>query len=407
MTQMMTKTKLYALDLSTFTTAIEQLDEQLHANQEKLDDIAHAKETIASGMQGQSAQAMIAKLDALEQKITDHITSIQQTQAAITNYRSTKQQLQRDVIDFVDEAELDSLSVSNIWIITPTDAYLGVVSPAYIGVKFIDASTRQPILNVLVMVFDRYDSQAPITSTDFVTPFTTSGGFSTVEPDRTIEWDDPFPHGSKAGQDTPEDWDNWYKWELYRQGAGWVLQHSDSYDFYGHFRENTGTPKTFNYEKAYKDDAIIRNYVNTDINASLQAANEAVMAGQTDVTLYSPKHAVGNPATENWQRTIGGHTMYTDTDVKVEGDTVTATVTVYARDRWNFNRDSSDIGSGTPDEVNGRFEELGWGKSFHSSGSITRTYTWKVGEQPTLLDTHTTESNEDRKTHDYEKYKPR
>ncbi len=404
---MMTKTKLYALDLSTFTTAIEQLDEQLHANQEKLDDIAHAKETIASGMQGQSAQAMIAKLDALEQKITDHITSIQQTQAAITNYRSTKQQLQRDVIDFVDEAELDSLSVSNIWIITPTDAYLGVVSPAYIGVKFIDASTRQPILNVLVMVFDRYDSQAPITSTDFVTPFTTSGGFSTIEPDRTIEWDDPFPHGSKAGQDTPEDWDNWYKWELYRQGAGWVLQHSDSYDFYGHFRENTGTPKTFNYEKAYKDDAIIRNYVNTDINASLQAANEAVMAGQTDVTLYSPKHAVGNPATENWQRTIGGHTMYTDTDVKVEGDTVTATVTVYARDRWNFNRDSSDIGSGTPDEVNGRFEELGWGKSFHSSGSITRTYTWKVGEQPTLLDTHTTESNEDRKTHDYEKYKPR
>ena len=109
---MVTKTELYALDLSSFTNAIESLDNQLRANQEKLDDIAHAKETIASGMQGQSAQAMIAKLDALEQKITDHIASIQQTQAAITNYRSTKQKLQRDVIDFVDEAELDSLSVS-------------------------------------------------------------------------------------------------------------------------------------------------------------------------------------------------------------------------------------------------------------------------------------------------------
>ena len=55
----------------------------------------------------------------------------------------------------------------------------------------------------------------------------------------------------------------------------------------------------------------------------------------------------------------------------------------------------------------GVFEELGWGKSFDSSGSLTRTYTWKVGEQPPVLDTHTTESNEDRKTHDYEKYKPR
>lgn len=72
-----------------------------------------------------------------------------------------------------------------------------------------------------------------------------------------------------------------------------------------------------------------------------------------------------------------------------------------------FQSSSSDISSGTPDEVNGRFEELGWGKSFHSSGSLTRTYTWKVGEQPPLLDTHTTESNEDRKTHDHEKYKPR
>ena len=334
MTQMMTKTKLYALDLRSFTATIEQLGAQLRANQEKLDDIAHAKETIASGMQGQSAQAMIAKLDALEQKINDHITSIQETQAVITTYRTNKRQLQREVIDYVDSVELDGFSVSNVWVILPSDTMIAALSPLCIGGKFIAAGIMQQRLVALVETFVRYDLQAAVHSGSDVKPYTTSGGFSTIEPDRTIEWDDDFPHGSKAGQDTPEDWDNWYKWELYRQGAGWVLQHSDSYDFYGHFRENTGTPKTFNYEKAYMDDAIIRNYVNTDLNASLQAANEAVMAGQTDVTLYSPKHAVGN----HWQRTIGGHTMYTDTDVKVEGDTVTATVTIYARDRWNFNR---------------------------------------------------------------------
>ena len=328
MTQMMTKTKLYALDLRSFTATIEQLGAQLRANQEKLDDIAHAKETIASGMQGQSAQAMIAKLDALEQKINDHITSIQETQAAITTYRTNKQQLQREVIDYVDSVELDGFSVSNVWVILPSDTMLAALSPLCIGGKFIAAGIMQQRLVALVETFVRYDLQAAVHSGSDVKPYTTSGGFSTIEPDQTIEWDDDFPHGSKAGQDTPEDWDNWYKWELYRQEAGWVLQHSDSYDFYGHFRENTGTPKTFNFEKAYMDDAIIRNYVNTDLNASLQAANEAVMAGQTDVILYSPKHAVGNPATENWQRTIGGHTMYTDTDVKVEGDTVTATVTV-------------------------------------------------------------------------------
>lgn len=127
MTQMMTKTKLYALDLRSFTATIGQLGEQLRANQEKLDDIAHAKETIASGMQGQSAQAMIAKLDALEQKINDHITSIQETQAAITTYRTNKQQLQREVIDYVDSVELDGFSVSNVRVILPSDTMLAAL----------------------------------------------------------------------------------------------------------------------------------------------------------------------------------------------------------------------------------------------------------------------------------------
>ncbi|MCM3899883.1 hypothetical protein ND910_09195 [Schaalia meyeri] len=403
---MVTKTELYALDLRPFTAAIEELDGQLQANQDKLDDIAHAKETIASGMQGQSAQAIIAKLDTLAQRINAHMTMIQQTQAALTTYRTNKQRLQRDVIDYVDEAELDAFCVNNNWIVTPSNTFLAAVSPAYLGAKFIDASGRQMILSMLVSTFERYDLQAATDSGEYVKPYTTSQGFSTIEPDRTIEWDDDFPYGSKAGQATQEDYDNWRKWKIMQLAAAGVLQHYDSADFYGHFRENTGTPKTFDYEKAYRDDAAIRNYVNTDLNASLQAANEAVMAGQTDVTLYSPKHSVPNPATENWQRTIGGHTMYTNTAVKVEGDTVTATVTVYARDKWNFNRGEHDSGSGTPDAVNGRFEELGWGKSFQSSGSVTRTYTWKVGEQPPMLDTQATESNEDRKTKDYEKYKP-
>ena len=206
---MVTKTELYALDLSSFTNAIESLDNQLRANQEKLDDIAHAKATIASGMQGQSAQAMIAKLDALDQKITDHIASIQQTQAAITTYRTNKQQLQREVIDYVDSVEIDGFAVSNVWIIRPSDPMLGLISPLYIGGKFIAARIMEVRLNALVETFERYDLQAALHSGSDVKPYTTSGGFSTIEPDRTIEWDDDFPHGSKAGQDTPEDWDNW------------------------------------------------------------------------------------------------------------------------------------------------------------------------------------------------------
>ena len=399
MTQMVTKTELYALDLSSFTNAIESLDDQLRANQEKLDDIAHAKEIISSNMQGQSAQAMIAKLDALEQKINDHITSIQQTQAAITTYRTNKQQLQRNVIDSVNRIELADFDVSDTWRVRPSHRLLDMLSPAQIGARFLAAMKMQVQLLALVNTFDRYDLQAAINSGGDITPYTTSGGFSTIEPDRKILWDNDFPHGSKAGQDTFQDHVNWAKWQVMLDvGARGIKNIPDAADFYAHFRDNTGTPKTFDYERAYEEDAGVRNRVNARVNDSLQAANEAATAGMTETTLYSPATSEGPyPVTENWRKTIGGHTNYTTTNVEVSGDTVTATVTVHARDKYNFDRGKADIDSKTPDAVNGRFEELGWAKSFETSGSLTQTYTWKVGEQPPTLPTDTTESESGRR----------
>ena len=396
---MVTKTELYALDVSSFTNAIESLDDQLRANQEKLDDIAHAKEIISSNMQGQSAQAMIAKLDALEQKINDHITSIQQTQAAITTYRTNKQQLQRNVIDSVNRIELADFDVSDTWRVRPSHRLLDMLSPAQIGARFLAAMKMQVQLLALVNTFDRYDLQAAINSGGDITPYTTSGGFSTIEPDRKILWDNDFPHGSKAGQDTFQDHVNWAKWQVMLDvGARGIKNIPDAADFYAHFRDNTGTPKTFDYERAYEEDAGVRNRVNARVNDSLQAANEAATAGMTETTLYSPATSEGPyPVTENWRKTIGGHTNYTTTNVTVSGDTVTATVTVYARDKYNFDRGKADIDSKTPDAVNGRFEELGWAKSFETSGSLTQTYTWKVGEQPPTLPTDTTESESGRR----------
>lgn len=396
---MVTKTELYALDVSSFTNAIESLDDQLRANQEKLDDIAHAKEIISSNMQGQSAQAMIAKLDALEQKINDHITSIQQTQAAITTYRTNKQQLQRNVIDSVNRIELADFDVSDTWRVRPSHRLLDMLSPAQIGARFLAAMKMQVQLLALVNTFDRYDLQAAINSGGDITPYTTSGGFSTIEPDRKILWDNDFPHGSNAGQDTFQDHVNWAKWQVMLDvGARGIKNIPDAADFYAHFRDNTGTPKTFDYERAYEEDAGVRNRVNARVNDSLQAANEAATAGMTETTLYSPATSEGPyPVTENWRKTIGGHTNYTTTNVTVSGDTVTATVTVHARDKYNFDRGKADIDSKTPDAVNGRFEELGWAKSFETSGSLTQTYTWKVGEQPPTLPTDTTESESGRR----------
>ena len=342
---------------------------------------------------------MIAKLDALEQKINDHITSIQQTQAAITTYRTNKQQLQRNVIDSVNRIELADFDVSDTWRVRPSHRLLDMLSPAQIGARFLAAMKMQVQLLALVNTFDRYDLQAAINSGGDITPYTTSGGFSTIEPDRKILWDNDFPHGSKAGQDTFQDHVNWAKWQVMLDvGARGIKNIPDAADFSAHFRDNTGTPKTFDYERAYEEDAGVRNRVNARVNDSLQAANEAATAGMTETTLYSPATSEGPyPVTENWRKTIGGHTNYTTTKVTVSGDTVTATVTVHARDKYNFDRGKADIDSKTPDAVNGRFEELGWAKSFETSGSLTQTYTWKVGEQPPTLPTDTTESESGRR----------
>lgn len=180
-------------------------------------------------------------------------------------------------------------------------------------------------------------------------------------------------------------------------GARGIKNIPDAADFYAHFRDNTGTPMTFDYERTYREDAGVRNRVNAHVNDSLQAANKAVSAGMTETTLYSPATSEGPyPVTENWRKAIGGHTNYTTTNVKVSGDTITATVTVHARDRYNFDRNKADIDSGTPDAVNGRFEELSWAQSFDTSGSLTQTYTWKVGEEPPTLPASTTENESGR-----------
>ena len=38
-------------------------------------------------------------------------------------------------------------------------------------------------------------------------------------------------------------------------------------------------------------------------------------------------------------------------------------------DMYNFNPDHIDIESGTPDNINGRFLELGWAKEFKTYGN--------------------------------------
>jgi len=69
--------------------------------------------------------------------------------------------------------------------------------------------------------------------------------------------------------------------------------------------------------------------------------------------------------------------VWLEADVNVTADgqgtrSFAITMKLHAQDRYNFNPGALDIGSGTPDAVNGRFEVTGLGKEFMDYGTLTR-----------------------------------
>ena len=143
---MITKTQLYALDLSSFYTTCNDLDSMLRANQERLDDIAHAKDLVASNMQGQSAIALLAKLASIEAQVNSHITLIVQAENLITAYCDNKTRLQGEVIDFIEKIERDGFTVSDTWQIRPSNALSQSLGPAFVWVHRVRSKQLLPAL---------------------------------------------------------------------------------------------------------------------------------------------------------------------------------------------------------------------------------------------------------------------
>lgn len=196
-----------------------------------------------------------------------------------------------------------------------------------------------------------------------------------------ISWDEHFVYRSEnSGW---QDFMDWEKWRIMSDGARLLRSDLvDALDFYDHYRSNTGEPMTFDYDKAYRDDPQIRANVDDEI-ARARAGVEAMIADGHDSRFQMTGDASKTdhyPSTENWQKTVGGYQQWSSADVHVDGDTVTMTITVHAEDRYNFNPKQADIASHAPDEANGRFQEIGWARSFDSSGEITRVITWKLGD---------------------------
>ncbi len=208
-------------------------------------------------------------------------------------------------------------------------------------------------------------------------------GYDFGDPTRPdIEWDEGFVYDSKEAG-----WrDHLAKAEWMAKLHGGRLIATDLDDataMYAHYWDNDGEPIRFDYEEGYREDANIRRSVEVEVGRTAAAVDAMVRAGNTDFRVTGDPHPnAAYPETENWQKTIGGYQQWSTADVSVENGMVTMEVTVHAEDYYNFNPHQSDIATGAGDDENGRFTEIGWARPFPSSGDLTRTVTWPVGDPP-------------------------
>lgn len=199
------------------------------------------------------------------------------------------------------------------------------------------------------------------------------------EPD--LFFDDDFAYDPDF-ELTSEDELNYLKWKTKLKGAQFLQYLPDGCATYEHYLEGSGTDFEIDFEKAYRQDEGVRNSVDLKKQEGIEAAIEyykkygstsfSITGQQTQNSIY--------PETENWQKAIGSFSMWNSMDVKVEGNKMVINLTVHELDRYNFNSGMNDITTGTPDDVNGRFEKGGLAKSFYTRGSINRTITIDIGD---------------------------
>lgn len=205
----------------------------------------------------------------------------------------------------------------------------------------------------------------------------------------SLTFDNDFPYDPNASP-TAGDYVSWNKWMLKLRGAQ-VAQPDldDATAAYAHYMEGAGTDMKIDYEEAYAEDSGVRKAVNAEILSAQQEAERILReTGQTSFQMTGKPTSAGDLAggyptsTENWQKTLGGHTVYGTSEVVVNGNQATMKITVHAEDMYNFNADAEDIATGTPDNENGRFSTLGWAKEFRTHGELVRTVTWTIGDAP-------------------------
>lgn len=244
--------------------------------------------------------------------------------------------------------------------------------------RFINEDTNEgDISNPLGLNLYNYCHNSPLAFIDPNGHAEYSIGSST-QPEQIF--DEDFKYNPSIGF-TAKDVASWLEWGCLLDGATFSGRMPEACNAYQNYRSNTGNTLYVDYNKAINEDSGIRKGV-FDLITEAQNSVENLRAngGGDSFSITGTMYGIQNGATENWQKAIGAHYDWASADVAYKDGQYTMTMTIHMIDKYNFNKGMADIATGTRDEVNGRFAELGWAKSFFSVGQAVRVVTWTEGD---------------------------
>jgi hypothetical protein len=177
----------------------------------------------------------------------------------------------------------------------------------------------------------------------------------------------------------------------------------DGIDAYRHFLDGGGRDRNFSYEKFVNDDESGRTILNnatTDAQKGVEDLYNQMLARDPSlrnrpVTFNITGGAITAggggrfpyPETENWQKAIGGHTVWTSATVTVNPPSTpggrpafSMRMTLHAEDRYNFNPGQSDIATGVPDATRGKLEVTGLAHQYTNYSTLQRDVRWTQGD---------------------------
>jgi hypothetical protein len=170
----------------------------------------------------------------------------------------------------------------------------------------------------------------------------------------------------------------------------------DALAAYRHFLYGKGADRTFSYERYIASDASGRTTLSNaivDVRCAVEnlALTLAIGAPPTfqfrsgPITCGDDEDPVLSalfpyPATENWQKAIGGHHIWfsglATLTATIPQRSYSVMLTLHVEDRYNFNPEAEDIATGIPDEANGMFEVTGLAQQYTNHSTLTRTMSW-------------------------------